>query len=694
MRLLRYTVVLLTFFSFSGRAQTLQEYYQILQSQIGEVTIDQDIYRQSFEVLDPQKSKVRYTSLAVDAKGKSAKTTYEFYLSDLDKNTIIRKTSGKQLLVSCSVNNNQKFIKVFKEDQLDSYTASLDILVLNADVGQQVMDAVKGAIPLVAKTKNNFDKPSDALGYLAAHLGQVTTGSDVYVQKFEFNQGKEYLVKLQVRTTDKKGTTANETFEFNVADINKHNLQVKISGSELRLELETVGKEKYIRYTKDGVMENYRSDLSLRAEDIDQARNFTDALDAAISQSKAQMPVFANLTESANFLQNHITEVRAGGTTFKQNLSMETGGGTRAVYQNTETDEKGKSAVTELLFYMRDLEPNSLTFKVSGKEITLLCGVKNKTKFVRYTKDNELQNFTDEVSFKAPDIESARELMEAWKYCMSNANENPPAWKSMAEAMAYLREHIKGATVLKDQYALSFEGSAAEPFHSTYIQNVTDEKGALKAHRYEFYPYMIESNTVVADPSGKVIVVKGTITNKRSFVKEFENDVHTGYEHTLELVTFDAREAQNIAAALKYIAENGKPKPRDWSSKTASVTFIQENIGTIKGDKQETVQRVDLMENDPCKLHVVVTTSDDKGKSTEDIYEFSMKDMNKMMVDYTVKGKDVIITLVCKNKEKFVKAYRNGEQQSYRSDLDLLVADVELARHISEALVSVIAQCE
>ena len=94
-------------------SQDLKSNLSTLKQKIGEVQIDKIVYRQSFETLDEEKGKVNYTSIEVDEKGKSKKESYEFYISDIDKNTIIRKTSGKKLFVSVSINNNQKFIKYY-----------------------------------------------------------------------------------------------------------------------------------------------------------------------------------------------------------------------------------------------------------------------------------------------------------------------------------------------------------------------------------------------------------------------------------------------------------------------------------------------------------------------------------------------------------------------------------------------------
>ena len=68
--------------------------------------------------------------------------------------------------------------------------------------------------------------------------------------------------------------------------------------------------------------------------------------------------------------------------------------------------------------------------------------------------------------------------------------------------------------------------------------------------------------------------------------------------------------------------------------------------------------------------------------------------MNKLMVNLKVSGKNVEVSLACKNKEKLVKVYKNGVQQAWGSEVKVVTNDVEKARSIAEAFRSAISQCE
>ncbi len=119
-------------------------------------------------------------------------------------------------------------------------------------------------------------------------------------------------------------------------------------------------------------------------------------------------------------------------------------------------------------FYLSDFDANSLNFKVSGKKITILPSVKNKAKYIKYFKDNVLQDFQYEIGIIDNDIETARELVEALRAAIKGSETKPASWKNNAEAMTYLTSTIKGETIGPDIYKLNFSSISADPLNIRY----------------------------------------------------------------------------------------------------------------------------------------------------------------------------------------------------------------------------------
>jgi hypothetical protein len=665
-----------------------------IKEKVQDVQIDKTTYKQSIDVLDESKGKLSFISVLVDEKGKTAKEGFEFYLSDIDKNTIIRKTSGKKLYISLSVNNNQKFIKHFKEDKLDSYTNSLEIQLSGADEAQDLINLFKTAIPLVNSSEKGWNSGTDALNWLKNNTPKINSGQATFEQSFTFGERKDYLAGFTVKKTDQKGVSTEEKYEFNILDINKKNLAVKVSGTQLSVSVETKGNESYIKYTKNNELQSFARDFEIVAEDIDQARNIVAALSTAIDKSKPVLPDFSSLQKALDFIEKNTTGLTLEKKVLDQKINFTPGNGTKSIFAYTEPDSKGKSIEERYEYFLNDIDVNSVNFQVSGKKISVNLVTQNKTKFIKYFKDNVLQDFQNEIGILTSDIETSREMTEAFKSAIKNSEAQPAAWKSIGDAITFLTNTLTGETIGTDVYKLNLSSISNDPLNIRYVQGKTDSKGITGEQSWEFYPYMLDPATVKIGSSGKFLNVGVTVTGKKTYVKVFKEGKQQAFDDNIALIAFDSKQAKDIAGAIKYLAGNGKPKDKVWSDKQSAILFITENVGDMKSEGKDVKQKIGIINNDPCRVSLTVTTADDKGKTTDELYEFTLTDMNKSTVDLKVSGKNVEVIISCKNKQKLVKVYKNGVQQAWGTEVKLEASDVETAKNIAEAFKSAITQCE
>jgi hypothetical protein len=680
---------------FDAKSQDkLSQSLTSIKDKVQDVEIDKTTFKQYIDILDANKGKLSFVSVLVDEKGKTAKESFEFYVSDIDKNTIIRKTSGKKLFISLSINNNQKFIKHFKEDKLDSYTNILEILLSSAEAAQELTNLFKVAIPLVNSGETVWNTNTDALNWLKNHISKINSGSVTAEQSFSFGERKDYLASFNLKKTDQKNVSTEEKYEFNILDINKKNLTVKISGTQLSVSVETKGNDHFIKYTKNNEQQNLANGFEIIAEDIDQARNIIAAFSTAIEKSKSVIPDFSSLQKSLDFITKNTTDLTIDKKTLNQKINFTPGNGTKSVFTYAEPDSKGKPIEERYEFYLNDIDANSLNFKVNGEKIIIVPVSKNKTKFIKYYKDNALQDFQNEIDILNADLETSREMVEAFKAAIKSSETQPQTWKTLGDAITFLSNTIKGETIGSDIYKLDFSSVSTDPLKVKYVHSKTDVKGISVGQSFEFYPYMLDPGTIKIGSSGKYLNVEASVSNKKPFVKVFKEDKQQAFAEDIEIMAFDARQAQDIAEAIKYLANNSKPKERTWGDKQSAMKFVMENIGALKSEGKEVKQKIELTDNDPCKISYTVSSSDDKGKTTDEIYEFALNDLNKLMVDFKVSGQNVLVTLTCKNKEKLVKVYKNGTQQAWGTDVEIATNDVETAKNIAEAFKSAITQCE
>jgi hypothetical protein len=691
-----FLIVILSLVSiFSAKSQDkLSQSLSSIKEKVQDVQIEKATYKQSIEILDGAKGKLKFIVALVDEKGKTTSETFEFYVADIDKNTIIRKTSGKKLFISLSIKNNQKFIKHYKEDKLDSYINNMEIVLSSADAAADLIDLFKTAISLVPSVEKAYNTNRDALNWLKNNISKISSGPVTFEQSFSFGERKDYLATFTVKRTDQKNVTVEEKYEFSILDINLKTLVVKVSGMQLSVSVEMKGNDQYIKYTKNSEQQNFQNNFEIIAEDIDQAQNIIAAFSAAIDKSKPDNPDFGTIQKALDFLTKNTTDITLDKKTISQKISFTPGNGTNTVFIYSEPDSKGKSIEERYEFYLNDIDANSLNFKVSGKKITIGCSSANKTKFIKYFKDNTAQGFENEADILTSDIETAREMVQAFKAAIKGSETKPLTWKNIEECIAFLTNTLTGETIGTDNYKLSFSSISTDPLSVKFVTGKTDAKGIASEQSIEFYPYMLDPATAKITSPGKFLSVGMTVNGKKSFVKVFKEGKQQAFTESIVIMASDARQAREITEAIKYLISNGKPKNKTWSDAQTALKFITDNVTDLKSEGKEVKQKIEMTDNDPCKITLKVSSTDDKGKTTDEIYEFALSDMNKQLVDLKVTGINIEVILASKNKEKLVKVYKNGEQQAWGADVRIGVNDIETAMNIVEALKIAITRCE
>lgn len=678
-------------------AQNVSQLLSDIKEQMGEITIDKVTYKQSIEVLEESKGKIRYESVSVTEKGESTKSSYEFYLSDIDKNTLIRKPSGKKFFVSFWMNNKQKFIKYFKNDKLELYTETLDIMVADANVAQNVIKSLSSAIPLVKNNEKKWSNITEAYNWLKTNITEVKSKTGNIQQNFNNNNN---LLELSLKETDSKGTSTEEKYNWDVTDLNKEMLNLNVSGAELSVELSTKNNEKYIQFTKNNQLQNYISSVEIMANDVDQARTIISAFEFIATNSKAQLPEFNTQQAALDFLVSKISSITLDQKTIQQKITFANGNSVKCTFIYEEPDSKGKNISNTYEFYLSDAEP-LVSLKVSGKKVFIPIYTTSRNKYVRYTKDNLLQNYTEDLEIYQNDIQSAREVVTALRAALKKNSEVPVKFGSISDALKFIQTNIESSTLGSDQYKLQFEGKLTEPYASTYTYSKTDAKAVTTEESYLLYPYLLDSNTIKVNTEGKYLTVSMLTTSKKSLIKKTKKDA-TSFTSQLYITCFDVKKAKDIAAALKYIATVAKPATKTFDNKQAALDYIKQNTSDIDINGKSIIQKLEIDNTNPCKVSMSRSSTDEKGKTSEELYEFTFLDINKQTVDYKVSGtgmamssgSNLAVNLTCKNNQKLIKPYKDNTQQSYISGVDILVSDADTAKNIADAIKYVISVCE
>jgi hypothetical protein len=222
------------------------------------------------------------TTIAITQQTASStqKNSYVFNWMDVNPNLAKLDVSGDKMMMELPILDKQKLVNHFKDDKIVGYEADASFYVENMEVGRRVRFLIDKAIGYCkASYKDQF--PSDTQGmvkWLIANVGEVNIEQNTTKQVLSMAE-EGNVNKIKYERTEIKGTSsAQQTFEFNLSDINPASVGFEVSGKFLTVKFETNYRNKIIKAYKDGKIAPYVYQLELTMPDTEVARGVIAAL--------------------------------------------------------------------------------------------------------------------------------------------------------------------------------------------------------------------------------------------------------------------------------------------------------------------------------------------------------------------------------------------------------------------------------
>lgn len=662
-----------------------------LVSKVGNVQADKINYQQTFKVIDSNKGKIEVVVSKVEGT-KSTNYSYEVYLSDIDKNTVVSKPSGKIINIELSIQNNLKFVKEYADGKLKEYSSKMEIIATDADNARAIVEGLKSVIAQLKPTDMQFNSLKDASDWLSKNISEVNTGTDQYAQAITYDAAKPYLLTYTQTKTDSKAVTF--TYDFNIDDINKNAISIAVSGNTIKVKLGTKGNQRLIKVLKNNEIQSYDIDIEILFDDLDKARNTINALNVAISKTKPTVPTFKSSNEALDKMNGWLATSSIGLNKYTQTIAFEPTNPDKYIFSINTTDAKAKVDENKYELYIFDIDANIVNVGTSGKDAQITISTKNKLKYIKTFKNNNQQSYDNEMTLHAPDIESARMAAEAVRFIVGKLVYEPDAYKSITEALSWLKDGVYSGISGTSQIDQKVEYVATEPYYTTFTSKLTDSKGVAKEESYSFYPYTLDAKLCKVSVSGKNVTLEIKSKEKTKFIKASKNGEVQNYTGNFEIEFADAFDAREALASLTYIIDKSTTKTKAWTDKTSAANFVINALKDLSVGKRQVKQKLETTGGDQCKLTYNITNVDEKGISTEEIFEFNLLDINKTKSVIGVDGKSITLKLEIKNQDKLVKYYKTSKLQNYASSVEFVFDDYDMARLVQDALVYLVTECQ
>lgn len=382
---------------------------------VKDVNINDVSYQQ---LLTKDESNVGNVTLeVVKTTEKSTNTKrFEFNIADINNNSINFDISGTTFSVVFETKGRRKLIKSFDDGELSNYIYKVEIIAYNIENARWIRYILNQAIPLAEDEVKNalpvIEDMGTATSLLSQNVKEVIIDNTTYSQTITADCIASYNI-----VTDDMKKKVDERFEFNLSDINLNTIDYKIAGKKLAIVFKTKGGDRLIKVFEDDVQQNYTDDLMLICEDAENARLLEYILKKAIpicEENIVRLVPEDNLANKVGWLIENVAEVTIDETTYTQNLEQleEDNNKLRLTIKEVKDDK-----ITEFIyeFNLSDINPNSVDYDISGKELSIHLATNYSAKVIKVYKDGEIQNFENEFNIYAPNIEIARNIILALK---------------------------------------------------------------------------------------------------------------------------------------------------------------------------------------------------------------------------------------------------------------------------------------
>jgi hypothetical protein len=514
----------------------------------------------------------------------------------------------------------------------------------------------------------------------------VEGGSKKYEPKITFMPPAG--IRYAYDEIDAKGNKTANAFELNLSDLDSYAVREQTQKDIITVVLVVRNKQKLIKVIKNEEVQSYDEQATIIAKDIENARAISEIIKKAIAPAEKVMATrlkLAGYDAMVNWLTGNVKNVNLGTKSFTQSLAKAEKPGSLTFNQ---VEANGKTSTEEVYqFNLADLNVNSIVFKITGNKFAVNVKTLQDAKYISLRRSGEVKPYVNEITINTNSVDEARDLKTVLALAIPLAVEKVkadiPASASDKDALQKIQALTTEIVSGPKQITQSFE-----PQCSCTLTQVEKDAKAAKKNVFKF-------NWIDVNPTASAIEVTGdrmyldlNVNEGKKLIMNTEDDKFSGYEKDVKLYMPDIESARRAKIAADKAVEKCKVSYKEpFGNDVGSTTnWMVANIKDVLLDGTTVSQKVEQVEaGKNNKYKYIRKELNAKGTGAEEVYEFSLSDINPLSVEVIVKGKWLYVTMDTDFKGKIIKAYKDGKPQPYTSTIEFAVPDVDTSRNMTSA---------
>ncbi len=536
---------------FLANAQTFSTAVEGMQKVLQTVENNKNQITQTIKEKEP--GVLLYTCTTTTIKdGKSQQEVFEFNLADIDINTIRAFTNKDVIQVQCLVAKKQKFIKKTTDNLKSNYEEEVFFFAKNIDNGRELVDALKAMVPIsesIIDKRLSLKTYQEHVSWLEANTKQVNLLDKQYVQKLSSSAKIPARLEFIVDQVS-SGKSVNSSYQFNLANLNPNSIFAEVKGDVIVVHVETRRKLDVIKAFATTVQKDYVNDFEIYCESVEKSRDLQKVLKQAVilSENKieATIPKIKSVAEGIDVLNSMIKSVTINEVTFTQQLIGE------CVVSFTKK-QSTPSKLTDNFYQLnlRDLGKNLIVYNTEGKNVVINCKTKAGSKFIKFTENQVLKNYTNQIELQLNEIEDAivaKAVLERMVDLCEAVELKTSGTKQ--ELLTQIKNSITKVAENKLTYEqqLELKDNPILQFKSTEI----GEKSS-KSKIFEFNLKDINPVTVAFNTSSTAVYVSFSTNYMEKIIKYYEDGAIKNYQNNFTIQTSTIEEARLLSEMFKKI---------------------------------------------------------------------------------------------------------------------------------------------
>jgi hypothetical protein len=391
------------------------------------------------------------------------------------------------------------------------------------------------------------------------------------------------------------------------------------------------------------------------------------------------------------WLEDYTQEMVIGKETYQYSFSEVEGKECKLEFQETVTNQKGKTESCSWIFYLADIDPGALKFNSRGKAIELVIATINTQKFISYYEEGEMDAYVDEIKLKMNEVDQCRSFIEVLKDHIGSCESANLSWEDREGSFNWLTGNIDLADNGDIQWEQEFT-RAEKPYLAQLSSASLINKGEQEKFKYRFDLNDIDHAGVKLSVSGKSLSVIVPVKDGERFVQVITPE-KTEYQDELKIYVDEIDLARQTVLAMAHLVSNTDPDRPEWSSYGEALGFVEEHLGEVNigGDVFDHSLTYDASPSGMVEMSIKETDSD--GDTEELTHAFYLSDLIEN-AQLAVSRTKITVTLETREGNDFVRRTSGDLVKGYSSELEFQMEDIDKARDLMYAFEYAIANSQ